>query len=252
MEFKELHYQSNALLVANVWDVFSAQLAAKSGYSAIGTSSAAIAKSRGVEDGENIPFSELVSLAKNIITQTSLPLTVDIEAGYSREPQEIIDNIVALARVGVVGINIEDSVVEEKRLLKDPIEFSELVSRIKQTLSELDLPIFINVRTDTFLIPVEEPLAETLKRIRLYEESGADGMFIPCIVEESDIISVVSTTGLPVNVMCMPSLPHFQKLNEIGVKRISMGNFIFENMYSHFEKSLVRIKEEKSFQSIFQ
>lgn len=54
MEFKNLHNQDNPLLICNVWDAKSAQIAERLGFQAIGTSSAAIAAMLGYEDGENM------------------------------------------------------------------------------------------------------------------------------------------------------------------------------------------------------
>ncbi|MEO0732801.1 MAG: isocitrate lyase/phosphoenolpyruvate mutase family protein, partial [Bacteroidota bacterium] len=52
MTFNALHQTGTPLLLANVWDVNSALAAEKAGYQALGTSSAAIAKSEGYPDGE--------------------------------------------------------------------------------------------------------------------------------------------------------------------------------------------------------
>ncbi|GDY25170.1 hypothetical protein AHAT_10600 [Agarivorans sp. Toyoura001] len=85
MTFKDLHYQTAPLLLCNVWDVASAQLAEQLGFKAIGTSSAAIAASQGFADGEQMPFDSLYSIVKQIRQHSTLPFTVDIESGYSRE-----------------------------------------------------------------------------------------------------------------------------------------------------------------------
>lgn len=98
-----------------MWDVASAKVAEKSGFQAIGTSSAAIASMLGYEDGEKIKFEELCYFVKKIAKSTSLPLSIDLEAGYSRTPTEIIKHIKILSTYGVVGINIEDSILNEER-----------------------------------------------------------------------------------------------------------------------------------------
>ncbi len=85
MVFKKLHNQNYPLLICNVWDVASAKIAEKLSFQAIGISSAAIATLLGYKDGENMSFSELSYLVKRIIAKTKLPLTVDLESGYSRE-----------------------------------------------------------------------------------------------------------------------------------------------------------------------
>ena len=113
MTFQELHEQDKPLIIGNVWDAASAKAAEKLNFNAIGTSSAAIASMLGYDDGEQMSFSELLYIVKRILASTTLPLTVDIEAGYSRDPVEIANYIKTLADLGVVGINIEDSIVAE-------------------------------------------------------------------------------------------------------------------------------------------
>lgn len=251
MSFKELHQQNTPLIICNVWDVPSVKVAEKLNFKAVGTSSAAIATMLGYEDGEQMSFAELTYIVKRILDNTKLPLTVDIEAGYSDDAQEIADHIKTLFELGVQGINIEDSYVLKERSLINVDEFAKKLSEIKKALTKAKIKTFINVRTDSFLLAKDNALEESLKRIELYELSGADGIFIPCIEKESDIMTVVKSTQLPVNVMCMPNLPNFTILTQLGVKRISMGNFIFDQMTHHLGHTLHSIKQAQTFRPIF-
>ena len=150
-EFKELHNQSGPLYIGNVWDANSALLFEKMGYKSIGTSSAAIATSLGYEDGEEMSFNELLNVVSTITSRTSLPLTVDLEAGYSRDTKEVLKNIIRLHESGVAGINLEDSVVEKgNRRIVDAAEFSETIRFLKNSLLEKGISIFLNARTDFF------------------------------------------------------------------------------------------------------
>jgi len=74
---------------------------------------------------------------------------------------------------------------------------------------------------------LDSPLEQTLSRIKMHQQAGADGIFVPCIMTEADIKEVVKCTSLPVNAMTMPNLPPFEKLQAYGIKRISMGPFIY-------------------------
>ncbi len=251
MNFKELHNQDQPLLVTNVWDVPSTKVAEKQNFQAIATSSSAIATLLGYEDGEEISFSELEYFVKRIIKSTNLPLSVDLESGYSRDSAKIAGNIKKLVKLGVVGINIEDSIVSEKRTLLNANDFAETLKEITKYLEKDNVNVFINVRIDTFLLGISDALKETKKRIQLYEEANINGIFLPCIENITDIKEVVSYTNLPVNVMCMPKLPNFEILHSLGVKRISMGNFLFDDMYRKFENTMEEILKQKSFQSIF-
>lgn len=251
MEFKNLHKQNKPLLICNVWDVPSTELAEKLNFQAIGTSSSAIASILGYNDGEEMEFSELEYFVKRILSIPKLPLSVDLESGYSRNPMEIVENIKRLANLGVVGINIEDSIVIKERTLLNANEFSQTLSKVRELLEKASIDMFINVRTDTFLLNHPNVITETKKRIKLYENAGANGIFTPCIEKKTDIEEIINSTNLPINVMCMPNLPSFETLEKLGVNRISMGNFLFDKMYSNLEKITKTVLNDKSFKSIF-
>lgn len=251
MNFHQLHEQDYPLLIANVWDVPSAKIADKLGFQSIGTSSAAIATMLGYQDGEEISFTELEYIVSRIADNTKLPLTVDLESGYSRDPLIVSDHIKRISDLGVVGINIEDSVVNDQRRLLDSEAFSTFLQDIKESLQKQNIDIFINVRTDTFLLNIANKIEETIKRMNQYEQAGANGIFIPCLEKESEIREIMKNTSLPMNIMCMPGLQNFKKLQELGVKRISMGNFLYDNMYKKLESDLMNIKKNDSFESIF-
>ncbi|KAF7771172.1 hypothetical protein PCIT_a4224 [Pseudoalteromonas citrea] len=250
--FRALHTTSTPLLLANVWDVPSAKISQKNGFKAIGTSSAALANTLGYKDGENVPFSDVLFMIEKIASAVSVPLTVDIEAGYSEDPEVTFEHIKSLVKLGVVGINIEDSkVIGDTRSLANAEEFACFLSAIKARLSKENIDVFINVRTDTFLLEVKDPVTETKNRITHYQAAGADGIFIPCITNTNHIEAAVNHTHLPVNVMCMPGLTNFNELTELGVKRISMGDFVHTKQLEHFESILLDIKKHGSFSVIF-
>lgn len=252
MGFNGLHAQSSPLLICNVWDIVSAKAAEDLGFAAIGTSSGAIATMLGYEDGEEISFQELEYIVKRIVQSVDLPLTVDLEAGYGQHPTEIAENIIRLAALGVVGVNIEDSIVDGKRYLLDADSFNDKLRAVCNILKQQKRELFINVRTDTFLLNLANPVEETIKRAIKYQKAGANGLFVPCIEKVEDIRAVVKGTTLPLNVMCMPSLPDFELVQDLGVKRISMGNFVFNKTSNLLKEELNRILINRSFKSLFQ
>jgi len=251
MNFKELHTQESPLLLCNIWDVASAKIAEKLSYSAIGTSSAAVAAMLGYEDGEEMNFGELKFIVERIVKSISIPLTVDLEAGYSRNPDQIISNIIQLSSLGVKGINIEDSLVEESRKLIDINIFSDLLAKICSSLKEQNQNVFINVRTHAYLLGIANPLQETITRAIQYQKAGANGIFVPKIIKAEDIKSVIENINLPLNVMCVPDLPDFDELQNLGVKRISMGPFPFLKAYKSLEQELSLIQENNTSKNLF-
>lgn len=249
--FFELHQQSTPLLIGNIWDVNSAKLFERNNFKAIATSSAAVAHTHGFEDGEQMPFEILLRLAERIVKEVSIPLSVDIEAGYSDTIPGILENIDRLCDVGVVGINIEDSVPGSMRTLQKVQDFQKVLTAVADHVRKGSKKLFINVRTDGFLLGLPNALEETLSRIKIYESAGATGIFAPCITEVTDIRSIVQTTKLPINVMAMPTLPSFAELAALGVKRISMGNALHNLLNVTFEQTVNSIQTNRNFRTLF-
>src|SRR5437899_10865041 len=103
---RQLHLQPPILVLPNAWDVASAKkLAALPGCRALATTSAAVARSLGWEDGERAPVEEMLQANERIAAAVDVPVTGDLERGYG-DP-------VGTARhawgAGPVGINFEDS-----------------------------------------------------------------------------------------------------------------------------------------------
>ncbi len=249
--FLQLHQNPNPLLLGNIWDVSSAKIFEQKGYKAIGTSSQAVAKSLGYEDGEKLPFDTLFRLAKRVVEVVDIPFTVDLEAGYSRTINGIIENIKKLHGIGVVGINLEDTIPGATRHLQPVTKFQKTLSAIAEQISRNNLKMFLNIRTDGFLLGMPTALAETLTRTKSYENSGANGIFVPCITNKNDIEEVVKATSLPVNVMCMPDLPDFEELKMLGVKRISMGPFVNSYISKKTEEAAGTVLQDNNFSSLF-
>ena len=250
--FQQLHYQP-APLLAPIWDARSAATSQTLGFAAVGTSSAAIASMLGYADSEQLPFAEeLRYVVSRICASTTLPVSVDLEGGYSREPAEIARHIQELAALGVAGINLEDSVSENGlRRQQEPEAFSETLRTVRRLCDEQQVAVFLNVRTDTYLLGSENPLAATLQRLPLYEAAGADGLFVPGLTDLTETRDLCWATRLPVNVMALPGLADFVALAAAGVRRISMGNFLFEALAARQLQLGQQIQQEQAFTSLF-
>lgn len=251
MNFKDMHYQEKPLIVCNVWNAASAQAAEKAGFQAIGTSSGAIAGSMGYDDGEIITLPEMMRIVKSIAQATKLPFTVDFESGYSTDPVEIARNIQALAQIGVAGVNLEDSRGSADRKLMDAEETAGNLKVIRTNLNAAGIDMFVNARIDTYIMSVPDALAETQRRIKIYEQAGADGVFVPFVQTTDDIASLAESTDLPLNVLPLPQLPDFEGLGMLGVRRISMADFLFKHMTTAMESAFSEVANKGSCSSLF-
>src|SRR6267142_2926640 len=94
--FHSLHKQKEILILANVWDAGSAKVIEDAGAKAIATSSAGVAWALGYPDGDILPPKMLADLTARITDAITVPLSVDFEGGYSKNPQKVADNLKAI------------------------------------------------------------------------------------------------------------------------------------------------------------
>jgi len=239
-KFYNLHHQPKAFLLTNVWNVTSAQIYEANGIEALGTSSFAISNSLGYPDGEGMPFSELLFIVNRIIKSISIPLSVDIEAGHGKSAEEIIGNIEALCDLGVVGINIEDSVDGQ---LKPQDSWYKVLSKIADTIAKKNFDVFLNARVDPFEVNAINPVVETIKRITLYQQCGIHGIFVPGAIETENIKQIVSAAKLPLNLLKSSNSPSMDVLSNLGVKRVSLGANAYRTIYNDLNKKTLQLIE---------
>ena len=226
--FHALH-ADGLLRLANAWDAGSARLAQAAGARAIATSSAAVAWAHGWPDGDLLPVELLLQTARAVAGATGLPVTVDVEGGYSDEPERVGELATALLQAGAVGINIEDG-------SKDPALLCAKIAAARAAAESAGVDLYINARVDTWLrglAPVGQRVAETLARAARYRAAGASGLFAPGVVDEAEIAALVAATDMPVNVLAWTGLPDAQRLQALGVRRLSAGSAISEAMHGH-------------------
>jgi len=240
--FQQLHYQPRPFILANAWNVKSALIAQAAGFEAIGTSSGAIADSLGYQDGEQIPFEEMLYIVKRIKQAIRIPLSVDMERGYTDDPDQLNHYIQQLLDLGVSGINIEDAQGEAVCLAK--------LQSIKRYLQQTKQQLFINARTDVFLQKPDAPPEIILRRADLYRQAGADGLFVTGVQDTDTILQLSAGIPLPLNVVATAKLTSYDALAKCGVKRISMAAFLYRATYRQIETTAARIINEKSFSSL--
>lgn len=241
-EFNELHISKEILFLGNAWDLLSALTLEKAGFQAIGTTSWGIANSLGYTDGELIDFDRHLGIIKTITENVKIPVSADIEAGYSEDTNTIIDNVLRTADIGVAGINIEDS-LKKSNGLRDITLHSKLLESIRIALDNNGYKDFyINARTDTYL-QKQNPLLETIERGKAYVESGASGIFVPGLMKEDEIIEITLNVLAPLNILSLPGLTNCNKLNGLGVKRFSFGNALSDKVIAYLEKNARELVE---------
>src|SRR5437763_3561508 len=106
----ELHRGEGSVVLVNVWDAASACIIEQTGFPAIATSSAGVANALGYADGQFVPWLEMVSAIRRIAGAVKMPVTADIEAGFSSETKALEKSIEDVIAAGAVGVNLEDEI----------------------------------------------------------------------------------------------------------------------------------------------
>lgn len=221
-QFHDLHKSSELLILPNAWDAGSARLFEDAGAKAIATTSAGVGWALGYPDGNVLPPQKLAGLVETIRHAIHVPLSVDVEAGYTDDPKKVPANLQPIIEAGAVGINIEDGEGSPELLARK-------IEQVRKAAEGLGVELFINARTDVYLNQIGAPeswVEETIARAALYQSAGADGLFVPGIIDAPEIKTIADTIKVPLNVMARPDLPGAKVLARLGVRRLSAGGAI--------------------------
>ena len=218
--FRRLHDGPDILLLPNAWDAGSARLIESLGAKAIATTSAGLAWSRGYSDGDMLSLEVLLAATREIQRVIRVPLTIDIEGGYSDNPDSVAQVVRGIIDAGAVGINIEDGAGSPDLLCRK-------IEAARQMSASTGVDLFINVRTDVYLRALaasDSAVEEVVRRAERYRAAGCDGIFVPGLVNGAAIEVVAAAIDpLPLNIMLMPDLPPATVLRTQGVRRLSAG-----------------------------
>jgi 2-methylisocitrate lyase-like PEP mutase family enzyme len=228
-----MHQGPGLLLLPNAWDVVSAKLYEVEGFRAVGTTSAGIASALGFPDGERMTLEDNLSVCRRIIEHLAIPVSVDIEAGYSRSLDGLSETVTKVIASGAVGVNLEDSAKagcggSESGLLLDPSAQGDRIAAVRQAADRVGVPLVINARTDVLLlhgVAGEDRLSEAIERGNTYRGAGADCVFVPdmSVLGESEIAVLAKGIDAPLNLVAGEKTPSVKRLEALGVARLSFG-----------------------------
>ena len=209
---RQFHLKPPILVLPNAWDVASAtQLAALPGCRALATTSAAVARSLGWEDGEQAPAEEMLRANERIAAAVDVPVTGDLEHGYG----DPVGTARRAWEAGLVGINFEDSTDDGLVPLREQVE---MIRAIRDAVPELVL----NARVDVF-VRRTGGIDDAVERGNAYLAAGADCVYpIACPVDA--VADLARRMDGPINVLAIPGLPEPRELQALGVARMTWGS----------------------------
>src|SRR5579864_2053272 len=221
--FRRLHDGPEILILPNAWDAVSAALMADAGAKAIATSSGAVSWSRGYADGGQLPLPVLLTAIRDIKRVIAVPLTVDIEGGYTEDMGELADNVARVVDAGAVGINFEDGT-------NSPDHHARKIEVVRKTAQRLNVDLFINARIDVYLHEIttgHSAFIETVRRSKMYHQAGADGIFVPEVSDHELVGQLAAKIALPLNIIGRAGAPAAAQLQALGVRRLSSAAILY-------------------------
>ncbi|MFC4560810.1 isocitrate lyase/phosphoenolpyruvate mutase family protein [Nocardiopsis mangrovi] len=221
--FARLHHQAAPLLIPNAWDYASAAALAAQGFPVIGTTSLGVAAGAGLPDGAAAAGEATLALARRL-REGSFLFSVDVEGGFSDDLGEVAELARRLADAGAAGINLEDG---RPGGTLAPAEFhAAKIAAVKAAAPAL----FVNARTDTHWLGRREE--ETATRLAVYEQAGADGVFVPGLADPAGIAELTASLVVPLNILYTPAGPALSELAALGVRRVSLGSLLYRRALS--------------------
>jgi 2-methylisocitrate lyase-like PEP mutase family enzyme len=231
--FRRMHEGPGLLLLPNAWDAVSAKLYEVEGFPAIGTTSAGISSALGFPDGERMTLEDNLTVCRRIVEHVAIPVSVDVEAGYSGCLDGLSETITKVIASGAVGINLEDSAKagcggSESGVLLELSTQADRIAAAREAADRAGVPLVINARTDVLLthgVASEDRLDEAIERGNTYRRAGADCVFVPDmgVLGECEIAVLANGIEAPLNLVAGEKTPSVQRLEALGVARLSFG-----------------------------
>ncbi|HZP22526.1 MAG TPA: isocitrate lyase/phosphoenolpyruvate mutase family protein [Terriglobales bacterium] len=243
--FRSLHHRDHAFIIPNPWDIGSAMILVHLGFEALATTSMGFAFSAGKRDN-TVGREAVIEHIAMIAAATDLPVSADLENGFGDDPETAAETIRLAAAAGVVGGSIEDATEHED----NPIYDLELAADRVRAAAEAarSLPFTLTARAENYLHG-RLNLSDTIARLQLYQEAGADVLYAPGLTSKEDIAAVVSSVDRPVNVVM--GLRGVQlslaELSAMGVKRVSVGSALARTALGAFLRAAREMREHGTF-----
>ena len=243
--FRALH-EAGYFVMPNPWDVGSARMLQALGFPALASTSSGMAWSNGRLDNE-APLDEMLAHLAALSSATDVPLNADFENGYADAPQDVAINVRRALDAGVAGLSIEDMSHDPGKPLYDQ---GLAVARIAAARAAIDAEgsgAVLVARAEGLLVR-QMTLTQTLDRLVLMAEAGADCLYAPGLRTPEDISAAVRAVApKPLNVlMGGPGLTVAQ-LADLGVRRISVGGALARTAWGGFLRTAREIAETGSF-----
>ena len=183
---------------ASVHDPISARLAQGIGFDAgMFAGSVASLAVLGAPDLILLTLSEFAHQALRINRACDLPVIADADHGYGNA-LNVMRTVQELEAAGLSALTIEDTLLPRPfgETKVRPLSIAEGVGKMKAAVAARSDPaLMILARTGAIAMT---GLDDTLERIRAYETTGVDGIFLAGVRTRAEVAAIQAATRLPI------------------------------------------------------
>ena len=222
--FRELHVPGKPFIIPNAWDMGSAKMLAAMGAQAIATTSSGFAFTLGRADMGNVTRDEMLDHCEDLVRAVTVPVSGDLENGFSHDPDGVAETVELAAEVGLVGCTLEDSTMDSGYPSYD---FDVAVGRMAAAVKAAEAVPFdftICARADGVMLGSYD-VEEAIRRLQAFEEVGAHCVYCPMPPSMEDIVKICASVSVPVNVLCAGRFAKYslKDFARAGAARVSVG-----------------------------
>ncbi|MEY2526855.1 MAG: hypothetical protein QOE73_1626 [Verrucomicrobiota bacterium] len=250
-KFRALH-ESGCFVLPNPWDIGTAVYLHHLGFSALATTSAGFAFSRGKPDG-GVLLDEMLSHVGEIVKATPLPVNADFLNGFADEPENVATNVKRCVATGVAGLSIEDNTGRSDTPLYEKDLAIDRIRAARNALDSSGIPIVLTARCETWLVGEPDSPHVALDRLVAYAEAGADCLYAPGVKKPDEIEKIVKAVApKPVNVLVAGFNRELSlsQLADLGIRRISVGSALSGVAWGAFMRAARSIATTGTFDSL--
>lgn len=247
-KFRALAEAKDILVLPGAYDALSAKLAEAAGFDAVYmTGYGQSASKLGAPDVGLMTMSEMAERAKDICAAVSIPVVCDGDTGFGNVVN-LVRTVREYERAGAAAIQLEDQTMPKKcghMLGRQVVDAEEMVNKLRAAAAARRDPNFLIIaRTDA---RTNHGIDEAIRRARLYEQAGADVIFVESLesIEEMRMVNQAVSKPTIANMVEGGRTPYLtaQELQGLGYRLVV---FPVSTLYAAMQSVLSVLGELKS------